>query len=153
MSLPSSGRFSVVSVWRPEVKVSSALPSRKKIAHWLSWTMSWAPSLMSAEPDGRLAVDDLLPGLVEVLDDLEQRHRLPPYLMPARIVSRSASRASSGVERARSASTRPAFAVAAAAARRPPHASSTPPEQAEVELVDALEHGLVHLDRRRRSPA
>src|SRR6266481_4885698 len=52
MSLPRSGMFMVVRVCRPEVKVSSALPSRKKVAHWLSWTMSWAPSLMFVEPEG-----------------------------------------------------------------------------------------------------
>ena len=49
-SFVSSGMFSVVSVWRPAPNVSSARPSRKKIAAWLSRTTSCAPSLISAEP-------------------------------------------------------------------------------------------------------
>ena len=72
------GRFWVVSVWRPGPKVSSALPSRKNTAHWFSWTMSWAPSLMSAEPLGGSRWTISAAGVVEVLDDLEKRRHLPP---------------------------------------------------------------------------
>ena len=51
-SLTSSGRLTVVRVWRPEGRASSALPSRKNTPHWLSCTMSCAPNLMAADPEG-----------------------------------------------------------------------------------------------------
>ena len=49
ISVVSSGMLFVVSVWRPGPKMSSALPSRKKTAAWLSRTMSCEP--MRKSPD------------------------------------------------------------------------------------------------------
>ncbi len=68
--LASSGMFWVASVWRPGPKVSSALPSRKKTACWLSSTMSWLPSRMAAVPLRGPAGHQGLPGLVLVLDHI-----------------------------------------------------------------------------------
>src|SRR5436305_839303 len=49
-TLARTGTFWVCSVWRPGPKVSSALPSRKKTACWLSSTMSWLPKRTGAVP-------------------------------------------------------------------------------------------------------
>src|ERR1700688_1091016 len=46
------GTFWVARVCRPGPKVSSALPSRKNTACWLSSTISWLPSRMSQVPSG-----------------------------------------------------------------------------------------------------
>src|SRR6476661_2889577 len=49
-TLAMMGTFWVARVWRPGPKVSSALPSRKKTACWLSSTISWLPSWIAAVP-------------------------------------------------------------------------------------------------------
>ena len=49
-TLVRNGRFWVARVWRPGPKVSSALPSRKKTACWLSSTTSWLPSWIALVP-------------------------------------------------------------------------------------------------------
>ena len=48
--LTSSGMFAVVIVCRPGPKVSSALPSRKKTAAWLSRTITCEPMRKSPLP-------------------------------------------------------------------------------------------------------
>ena len=47
-SFSRSGSCWVSKVYRPAPNKSSACPSRKKMASWLSWTMSWEPKLKSS---------------------------------------------------------------------------------------------------------
>ena len=68
----STGTFWVASVWRPGPKVSSALPSRKNTACWLSSTMSWLPRRIAAGAVGRPARHHRLPGRVVVLDHVHR---------------------------------------------------------------------------------
>ena len=152
--LARSGRFCVARVWRPGPKVSSALPSRKKTARWLSSTMSWLPRRIAAVPFARPARHHGLAGRVLVLDDVHEqsplaRSRSAPVLTTSRITGLAAAPAVG--ERPHPAPPAPSGGLGAPS---PAPAGGDSPlerrdlvEQREVELVEPLELRLADLDR------